>query len=94
MKIKYTLYSNGHLKQRLVNKNVNAERKKLKKYKNLLDKNIMPYKDIEDAFKSWKNAFYQYLTMEQIKKMDELFNKLFINNFKPHAGNDKKERSC
>lgn len=54
----------------------------------------MPYKDIEDAFKSWKNAFYQYLTMEQIKKMDELFNKLFINNFKPHAGNDKKERSC
>lgn len=94
MKIKYTLYSNGHLKQRLVNKNVNAERRKLKKYKNLLDKNIMPYKDIEDAFKSWKNAFYQYLTMEQIKKMDKLFNELFVNNFKLHAVNDKKERSC
>ena len=77
LQIRYTLTDTGRVIRRINPKNVTRERRKLKAYKRLLDKDMMPAEDIEEAFKSWLGASFKYMSNQQIMNMITLYNNLF-----------------
>lgn len=82
LKIKYNLTDTGKVIKRLSPKTITRERRRLKKYKNFLDKGIMSYKDIELAYKSWRGNALKYKSYNSVKSLDKLFDELFIKNWK------------
>lgn len=77
LQIRYTLTDTGRVIRRINPKNVTRERRKLKAYKRLLDKGMMPAEDIEEAFKSWLGASFKYMSNQQIMNMITLYLNLF-----------------
>lgn len=77
LQIRYTLTDTGRVIRRINPKNVTRERRKLKAYKRLLDKGMMPAEDIEEAFKSWLGASFKYMSNQQIINMITLYLNLF-----------------
>lgn len=77
LQIRYTLTDTGRVIRRINPKNVTRERRKLKAYKRLLDKGKMPAEDIEEAFKSWLGATYNYMSNQQIINIITLYLNLF-----------------
>lgn len=56
---------------------IRKERRKLKAYKRKLDKDEMPYEDIENAFKGWMGGNYKRMSRKQITNMFVLYYQLF-----------------
>lgn len=83
----YRLTESGHLIEKLSSETVTRERRKLKKFKNLLDENAMVYKKIENQFLSWKGNNRKFLSKKQLSSIDELYNKLFINDWGDEIAN-------
>lgn len=81
LKIKYTLTETGKVVKRLSRDSVTRERRKLKKYRHLLDEGKMQYKDIENAYQSWRGNALHFDSYRTVKRMDALFNELFIDCF-------------
>lgn len=77
LQIRYSLTDTGRVIRRINPKNVTRERRKLKAYKRLLDKGMMPAEDIEEAFKSWLGASFKYMSNQQIMNMITLYLNLF-----------------
>lgn len=73
LQIKYTLSDRGKVIKRISPKNVTAQRRRIKAYKRLLDKGVMPYVDIENACKSWMGNFYRIMSKKQIHHIKELY---------------------
>lgn len=86
LKIKYNLTDTGKVIKRLSRDAITRERRKLKKYKHLLDEGKMPYKDIENAYQSWRGNALHFHSHNSIKRMDALFDELFIDSFKQAKG--------
>lgn len=80
LKIKYRLTDTGHLVRIPVKKNFIRERRKLKSFKNLLDKELIDFHDIEEQYKSWKGNIQKYDCYKSLKNLDKVFNDLFLNN--------------
>lgn len=80
LKIKYRLTDTGHLVRIPVKKNFIRERRKLKSFKNLLDKGLIDFHDIEEQYKSWKGNIQKYDCHKSLKNLDKVFNDLFLNN--------------
>lgn len=80
LKIRYRLTETGHLVRIPVKKNFIRERRKLKSFKNMLDKGKISFRDIEEQYKSWKGNISKYDCHNTLRNMDKLFNDLFINN--------------
>lgn len=80
LKIKYRLTDTGHLVRIPVKKNFIRERRKLKNFKNLLDKGLIDFHDIEEQYKSWKGNIQKYDCYKSLKNLDKVFNDLFLNN--------------
>lgn len=80
LKIKYRLIDTGHLVRIPVKKNFIRERRKLKSFKNLLDKGLIDFHDIEEQYKSWKGNIQKYDCYKSLKNLDKVFNDLFLNN--------------
>jgi len=78
LKIKYNLTDTGKVIKRLCPKSITRERRKLKKFKKLLDKGKMSYKEIELCYKSWRGNAIRYKCYRSVKELDKLFDKLFI----------------
>ncbi len=79
LKIKYNLTSSGKVIKRLAPSTITRERRKLKKYRKLLDEGKMQYKDIEMAYHSWRGNAIKYRSYNSVKRLDELYDNLFIN---------------
>ena len=77
LQLRYNISITGHIKKRLTKKAINRERRKLKKHKNLLDKNIMSYEEVENCYKSWMGAFYKKMSRTSIRNMKALYMELF-----------------
>ena len=77
LQIKYFLTSIGKVISRINPKSVTRERRKLKAYKRLLDKGILQYEDIEQAYKSWMGSYYRIMSKIQIANMQNLYKQLF-----------------
>lgn len=77
LQVKYSLNENGKVIKRLNPKSITRERRKLKAYKRLLDRNEIVYADIEQAYKSWMGCYYKLMSKKQIKNLKTLYKELF-----------------
>lgn len=77
LQVKYFLTDTGKVVKRINPKSLKRERRKLKAYKHLLDKNMIEYLDIEQAAKSWMGSFVHLMSKQQIKNMKKLYVELF-----------------
>lgn len=77
LQFKYTLLDSGRVVKRINPKTVTRERRKLKAYKRLLNKGIMPYEDIENAYKSWMGTFAKHMSEIQRENIQHLYKSLF-----------------
>ncbi len=77
LQIKYFLDSKGKVVRRINPKAITRERRKIKAYKNLLDKGEIEYPDIEQAVKSWMGSFVYLMSKKQIRHLKELYKSLF-----------------
>ena len=87
LQINYQLTETGRIIRKISPKAITRERRKLKAYKRLLDKNILTYKEIENIFKSWMSGNYKNMSMQQITNMTQLFYDLFkeVPKWKNHG---------
>ncbi len=77
LQVKYTLSATGKVIKRINPKSMTRERRKLKAYKRLLDAGVVPYEDIENAYKSWMGNYTKLMSKKQIKNMKRLYFDLF-----------------
>lgn len=90
LKKRYYLTSTGKVLIKHNRRNLSYERRKLKKFRSMLDRGDIDYKTIEQQYRSWRGYLkytpatskhlskkfrFEYRT---IKEMDKLFNELFI----------------
>jgi len=80
LKIKYRLTETGHLVRIPVKSGFIREKRKLKSFKKMLDKQEMTYKDIEEQYKSWRGNIKKYDCHRTLRSIDKLYNELFKNN--------------
>lgn len=77
LQVKYSLTNTGRVIKRINPKSLTRERRKLKSYKRLLDKGILQYADIEQAYKSWLGAYYRIMSKVQISNLQNTYKELF-----------------
>lgn len=77
LQISYRMTDTGKLVRRINPKSVTRERKRLKGYRRLIDKNRMTDQDVEDAFKSWLTLNYNVMSKQQICNLNTLYTELF-----------------
>ena len=77
LKLKYKLTESGHLVVKINPKTITRERRKLKKYRKLVDQGRMPLIDVQNSFKSWLGAYDRLLSYRSKSNMIALYNNLF-----------------
>jgi len=81
LKTRYNLTDTGKVIKRINKDSVTRERRKLKKFRKMLDEGKMTYPEIEEAYRSWRGNLRYYSAYNVMKNMDKLFNELFIKPF-------------
>lgn len=69
----YRMTNTGHLIERLDSSTVTRERRKLKKFRNLVENGKMSFTDADNQFRCWRGMFYRYMSKEQRNNMDKYF---------------------
>lgn len=77
LQINYSLTDTGRIIKKINSKAITRERRKLKAYKRLLDKNKITIEDIENIFKCWMSSNYKIMSKIQISNMYQLYYDLF-----------------
>lgn len=77
LQIKYRLTDTGKVVKRINPVQVTRERRKIKKYHRMMMDGVIPYEDIEQAYKSWMGAYTPLMSKKQVKNMKYLFKDLF-----------------
>lgn len=77
LQIKYSLLESGKVMKRINPKSVTKERRKLKAYKRLIDKGLISYEAVEQAYKSWMGTFARLMSKDQVDHMKTLYKELF-----------------
>ncbi|MDR2490220.1 MAG: hypothetical protein LBD20_02325 [Spirochaetaceae bacterium] len=81
LKGKYKLLSNGKVLRLPHGASAKRMRRKLKKFKKLIDAGEMEYNDLYTAYQSWRGNFMKrFNSRYRIIHMDTLYNDLFIKN--------------
>ena len=81
LKTKFNLTDTGKVLKRLTRANVVRTRRKLKKFKNMLDSKELTYEQINISYNSWKGYAKHKDSYKTVKNMNKLYNELFINNW-------------
>ena len=77
----YTLKENGKIVRRAGPQSRKRMRRKLRKFKGLLDQGKMTPRDVYTAYQSWRGNYRRrFDAFHTIKRMDALYMELFINN--------------
>ncbi len=74
---KYFVTDTGKVVTRITPKAITRERRRIKAYKRLCDREVMSYPDVEQAVKSWMGGNVNDMSKEQIKNMKNLYKELF-----------------
>lgn len=77
--VKYKLLPSGHLVKNIDESRVTRERRKLKRYKGLVDRGDLKFIDVKNAYLSWVGQAKPYLSSAQLYNMEYLWNKLFYS---------------
>jgi len=79
LKGKYYLQENGKVMKKSTKESAKRMRRKLKRFKILVDDGKMNHNDLRTAYQSWRgNYMRRFHAYEPVKKMDALYNALFI----------------
>ena len=81
LQIKYSFTETGKIIKRLSPSAFTRERRKLKKYAGGIVGTTMSYRDVANAYQSWRGNATKYSSHRSVRRMDALFNHLFIDNF-------------
>lgn len=96
LQVKYSLTASGKVVRRINPKSVARERRRLKAYRKLLDRDEMSYEDIEQAARSWMGSYTKLMSKKQIKHMKMLYFELFGKELtwkqKSHSKTSRKSR--
>ena len=76
LKIKYNLTETGKVQERISKDSVTRMRRKLKKFRKLMDAGEMSFDDVRCAYASWKGGVSHYDSYNVVKSMDKLFDEL------------------
>lgn len=77
LQIRYSLTENGRVIQRISQKAVTRERRRLRKYKHLIEKGRMSIDDVEQATRSWMGDYARIMSKQQIIHMKTIYKSLF-----------------
>lgn len=77
LKLRYKLTETGHLVIKVNPKTVTRERRKLKKYRKMVDQGRMPLIDVQNSFKSWLGTYDKSLSYRTKSNMKALYRDLF-----------------
>ena len=77
LQMRYQLTETGKVFKRVKPATITRERRKLKKYKKLLDNGEVTYKNIEQSYKSWMGKYTKVMSKRQTKNIKRLYNELF-----------------
>lgn len=81
LKVRYNLTETGKVVKRINKDTVTRERRKLKKFRKMLDEGRITYEDIREQYNSWRGNLKHYMAYNTTRNMDNLYNELFVNNF-------------
>lgn len=82
LKLRYRLTTSGHLVKKINPKTITRERRKLKKYRGLVDRGVMSLEDAKNSYKSWMCGYNKLLSYRTKRNMQTLYNKLFLEQEK------------
>ena len=77
LKMKYSLSATGNVIRKIAPESVTRERRRLKAYKRLLDDGRITYDTIEQAYKSWMGRYTKFMSKQQRKNLQQLYQELF-----------------
>ena len=77
LQIRYSLTENGRVIQRISQKAVTRERRRLRKYKHMIEKGRMSIDDVEQATRSWMGDYARIMSKQQIIHMKAVYKSLF-----------------
>ena len=80
LKLRYKLTDSGHLVKKINPETITRERRKLKKYRHLVDRGDLELVDIENAFKTWLGTYDKLLSYHSRKNLITLYKELFERN--------------
>jgi hypothetical protein len=79
LKGKYTLLETGRVLRLPCRDSSIRMKRKLKKFKGLLDAGKMDFEDLRTAYQSWRGAFLKrFQAYKKVSEIDALYNRLFI----------------
>lgn len=81
LKLRYKLTESGHLVIKINPKTITRERRKLKKYRKMVDQGKIPLIDVQNSFKSWLGTYDKLLSYRSKSNMIALYNSLFKEHF-------------
>ena len=73
----YTLTSSGKIVKHIKSDRVISLRRKLKKLATKVYNSELPYKNVENMFKSWMGSYYKLISKAQRKNLIKLYEELF-----------------
>lgn len=73
LKTIYKIKSNGRIIKRITKDNINRERRKIHKLRNLVNDNKMTAEHATNCYKSWRGSYKNYDSHYEIIKMDNFF---------------------
>ncbi len=80
MKIRYRLTSTGKIVQRLTQDAFTRARRRLYKYRNLLDKGLMTRRQIANNYQSFRGTAKKFDSHRSLRRLDDIYTELFVNN--------------
>lgn len=80
MKIRYRLTPTGKIIKRMMPDAFTRERRRLQKYRGLLDKGRMTRREIANNYQSFRGNAKDFDSHRSLKRLDEIYNELFVNN--------------
>lgn len=86
LKTKIYLTDTGKILRMPCHKAIVQERRKLKKQKKLVDKNVMTFADVQCSYSSWKGSMKRRNARKTVHSMDKLFDSLFIETWTEGGG--------
>jgi hypothetical protein len=87
LKGKYVIFPSGKILRRPCKDSTKRMRRKLKKFKNLIDSGKMDFKDLRTAYQSWRGNYKRrFDAYYRVRFMDKLYNGLFISNHTATSG--------
>ncbi len=78
LKTRFYLLETGRVVRKIHKKSIARQRRKLKKFKTLLDKGVMNYEDVYASWQSWRSYANTFSAWHTFQSMAKLYDSLFI----------------